>query len=614
MPKDRKRKDVPAEEGSLFDAEDDAPPAAQIDVSPEQVAKKAFLALMADPVPEAKRASGGGGTVSAEGIVLRAANIVVDGKTGKVPKKQLTIALTNVMANGAKNVISPGVDGIHYLLPTRNIEASPEEIAANRYAKGTSLLDIQHGNSKAIFLGVVSCSFYIEAAGDKSDKNKSVDSICPGMTVIVNNISAAFGKTGDALFFNAKSVTPLTDVVPPGDAARAIIAESMTQRAMASATFLWSTTMGGFQGLTYSDPAHQQQADVLSGKWKQLVEGSTAKVEALALSLGSDAALSDTVTSLSSHASRIKDISPGDAAGGAQIFYSDLQKDLTTPYMAPLVQKGLTPGSAEIGYLTGKLFDADQRGSLPSAFTEAKIVKVEVSSGNLCELMLRQFWIADRAAAGAAIASQANPILYSHRPSALVKISKRTLGSELYGCLVTRKVDYLAKELLPYTDMALFASIFPRGPDDATLSGHFANMSGVDVVSGIKNVGILVSDKWIDKTMLGGRGVMIFQPLDGEQMLEPTTSAVTPVISKNYYQALSESSWDVDSLKVPAGKNIEFRVVYDGCAANVKNTPEIANAIDAGEAHLMDLIPSLRDDNDAKAFLKEDATVYAIAF
>lgn len=608
---ERKRKELPAE--GLFGAEDDEVfQPATLDPTPEQIAMKTFLSAMAEPVPEAKRAAGGGQSVSLEGFVIDAKHTMGEGKGGKVPKRLLTIAVTNVMASGAKSVISPGVDGIHFLLPTKVVEPSPEDIAANKNARATSLLNVTYSNSKTAYLGIVTTSFFVDAGADKSDKNKGVESVCAGMSVIVNNVSATFGKNGgDALYINAKSVTPLTDVLLPGDAARAIIGECLSPRVMLPAAFVWSSVMGGFHGLSYSDPALQQQADSFKKKWAQMVEGSAAKVEALALSLGADEAMADNVAALAGHSVRIKDIKPEDASMGMPVFACEPPgKDVIGPFVAPLVQKGFTPASPNAGYFTSKLFDREERDKLPSSFCWAKIVKVE-SHANLCELMFRVFWVGDRAAAGASIAS--NPVLYSHRPSALVKVSKKVLSSEIFGTAVARKTEYLAKEVLPFTDMALHAHVFPRSPEDATLLGHFGRLNGLDIVSGIHNTGVLVSTTFLDEKMLSGRGVHIWKPLESETFVEPSPNAFTPSLTKHFYQALSETAFETDGLAVPDGKSLEIRVLYDGVSTNIANSPSIANEIEAGEAHIMDIAASLRDDGDVKQFLRSACTVYAIA-
>jgi hypothetical protein len=615
--KDKKRVRTPAEDDKpvgLFEAEDDAPPEPVQEETPEQRAKKAFLGLMEQPIPEVKHSSGGGGSATVEGVVLRATNIMVEGRTGKVPKRQLTIAVTNVMASNAKDIISPGVDGMHFVLPTTKLEPSPEDVARDKYSKPTYPLDVHHANTKLSYLGTISASFYIENEKDKDNSKVDVASICPGMHVVVSGIGASFGKNGPdgLLFTNAKKVSPSTGVIAPGDAAQALIDVACSAKVMAASTFLWSSVMGGFHGLTYSEPVHQLQVDILSGKWAQLVQGSASKCEALAMSLGTDPSVASTVAALQGQAARIKEIKHEDAAMGAPVFMIDLPKDCMTPYQAPLVQLGLSPSNSEMLKFTSMLFDSDQRAKLPNSFTEAKVVNVAFQ-GNLVTLDFRIFYVSDRAAAGAAVADGINPLLYTHKPAASVKISKKTLGGEMLGTVVDKKIEFATREVIKYCDMAVWAPIFPRGPDDSSLNGHFGNTNGIDIKTGILRAGIAVSSEWLDKNMLNGRGVMVYTALDGVTTVE--SNGNPPVISKNYIQALSETSWDISKLRkqCPANKRLEFRVLYDGCSGDVAKSDKIAESVEAGEAHLADVVPMAREDGDVEAFLLEDSLVYAIA-
>ena len=70
---------------------------------------------------------------------------------------------------------------------------------------------------------------------------------------------------------------------------------------------------------------------------------------------------------------------------------------------------------------------------------------------------------------------------------------------------------------------------------------------------------------------------------------------------------------DFDSLKGPDGKEIQFFVVYEGCNNSVRKLPGVSTSAEEGEAHLVDILPAMREDSDMKAFLREDALVYAVA-
>jgi len=170
------------------------------------------------------------------------------------------------------------------------------------------------------------------------------------------------------------------------------------------------------------------------------------------------------------------------------------------------------------------------------------------------------------------------------------------------------------KELMFTMDHVAIAHVFPRPADSVSVECHFTPTVGYDLVDGITKVGIAVSQEWINSNMLGGRGLLIHKHNDDAELVDPVPGiGPSPSLTKQYYQAVSEGSFDFDSLKPPEGRTTKFYVVYSGCSANVKNTPTVTTSVDEGERHLADIVPAVRDDGDIKAFLKDDALVYAVA-
>lgn len=609
-----KRKADTQAPAALQPSDDESQPDAVVDLTPAQIAKKAFMGAVSQTCPEAKHSSGGSNAASAEGVVLRASKIMVQGKAGMVPKMQLTVAVTKFMAAGAKDIISPGIDGFAFGMPTKTLEASPEEIAKNKDAKGPIVLDVVDGNTKCNYIGVLSSSFYMEGPQGAQDKKSGpgIETCTPGMRVLVSGITCTMSKTGTALYTNAKKVTPLLDSVPVGEAADFIISEARANMVQPTAAFLWSMAMKGFFGLNYPDPVHQQQADACKAKWQQMVEGTASKLESVVLSMSGDASMNTQSTGLSMHVNRIRGISPEDAASGAPIFFCDLQKDAVTPYVAPLVQYGITPDN-EATQMCCDLFDPEKRDRLPSSFVEAKVKQVTFK-GNLVQIDYRLFYVFDKTAAILAIQEGNNPILHTTNAAASVKMTKKTAGPELVGSLFDAKIEMGIKEVIPFCNQASHASVYPRGADDLQIDGHFVSSAGFDFKDGIQKSGIQISEKFLDDKMLSGRGVFIHSDIDGASKVEASaTAGPVPVLNKAGYQAISEGSFDFDSLKTSPGKVRKYYVIYDDCSSNVAKDPSLASSVDSGETHLSDIVPVVRDDGDFKAFLRENCLVYCVA-
>jgi hypothetical protein len=570
-----------------------------------------FEASVQEHCPTAKHSGGGGNTCSVEGVVLRG----VKTKQGSADKWQVDVAITKVMASGCKDIVTTGVDGVAFSLPVKYLEASPEEKAKNNHAKGPAVLDIEGGNSRANFLGVVSTSFYMEDKKEiKGVPVPAVEECVAGTKVLITGLASTYGKSGvdGKLFVNAKKMLPLLSDVGPGEAAKGIITEARSASAQASAAFLLSMTMNGFFGLNYNEPGLQKQADACKVKWEQLVGGAGAKCESLALTLGTDDTQADVVASLNAHASRIKSMTADEAAGGAPIFLSDLDKDCITAYRAPIVQFNISPNNKNPDF--GKsLFDPATRDRVPNSFVEAQVKDIEFK-GSLIQLDYRLFFVFDKTAAIAAIDDETNPVLHSTNAAVCVKLTKRSVGPELVGSLVDSKIETVVKEVLPFANQAMYASVFPRGADDVQISGHFASTAGIDMTDGIKKVGIQVSEAWLDKTLLDGTGVFIYDKLDNVAVVEPADKCgPSPILKNAGYQALTEGSFSLKNLKVPkAGQCKTYYVVYSGCSANVVSNSSLTTSVDAGESHIADIVASVREDGDAKEFLLHDAIVYAI--
>jgi|EP00966_Prymnesium_polylepis_P037227 hypothetical protein len=93
------------------------------------------------------------------------------------------------MANGCKDVIMTGIDGMHFGLPTRTLEASPDELARDKNAKGATILEFDDNNPRAAYLGMLSASFYTDGPAKPGQAvpaaGQGIEACVPGMKVIV---------------------------------------------------------------------------------------------------------------------------------------------------------------------------------------------------------------------------------------------------------------------------------------------------------------------------------------------------------------------------------------------------------------------------------------------
>jgi len=602
------------------------PPTAEAEETPAQRAKKMFLmGAVQEPAPAAKH-SGGGSLASAEGVVIGTKDEVVQG----AKKLRVFVAVDKIIGAGCKDIITTGVDGVAFGLPSKHLEASPDEIAKNKHAKGAHVMDIGDGHGgqnyvcKANYLGMLQASFYkpeegaaAAAAGDKGGvKGKDMDltQIVPGMRVLVSAVSCVYGKTGSAIFTNAKRIAPIGAPLQPHESAARILEEATSALAQPTAAMLWSMAAGGYFGIECASSAQQQQVEVCRRMWEQVQQGATAKLEQVALDFGKDPSAygQETAGNLTAQATRLKSMMPQDLATHTPLFLTDLQKDTKTPYSAWLVQQGVAPGN-ETTAMCATLFD--DAASLPNAFVEAKVKDVNFR-GALVQVDFRLFYVFDKPAALVALGEGKNPVLHTTKPAASVKFSKRSAGPELVGSLSDAKIEMACKEVLPFANMALHANVFPRSLDDAQVDGHFANTNGIDWADGVQKVGVQISEAFLTKEMLGGMGGYFFRQPEGVALIEPQSGDLkAPTLKRCGYEAITEGAFEFSQLEVPVDKNRRYHVVYDGCAGDVAANKELTTSVDAGEAHLAEVVAAVEDEGgiSMQNFLRHRCIVYAVA-
>jgi hypothetical protein len=587
------------------------------DPSGEDRAMHELMAAMKEPCQAAKYSVGGGKMASIEGVLLRTSKINVKVNGVMMPKLKAFIAVSKIITNGCKDVICTGVDGMTFMLPTHTTDASPEEVAKDSNAKGPVAVDVFDSFPKAVYLGIFAASVPLDGPGKPGQavlNTPGIEQCVPGMKVLVTGCNATFNKSGTMTFSNAKKITPLlSEPVAPGSVAANIIAESRIPSVQRTAALLYSMHMGGFFENEYPEVAHQQQADCAKAMWQQVVEGAASRCESLALSLRSDTDSQETVAALQSSAQRIRSLSAQDVASGAPLFNVYVNENCVTPYQAPIVQFGVT-ATKPVPEFCRNLIKSDTRNQVPSSFVDAKVKEVTFK-GLLIQLAFQLWFCFDKTSAALAIQDGKCPILrHTDITSVSCKFSKRRIGPELFGVLADAKIEMVAKEVLPFANMALWTNISPRSTYDTQLESHWTDTNGIDLIDGVCKVGVQISEKWLDTNMLSGRGVHIWTPVEDLQYIEAVvTAGPSPTLIKNCIQALTECAFEFDSLKTPSDKTKKFFIVYDECSKDIEANPSVVQDVEKGEFHMDNLISAQDNQKSAKDFIKEKCVVYAVA-
>jgi len=613
-----------------------AAPAASVDVEPQaadvaeagngSTFKRKLSALAATPCPDVIPSGRANDSISVYGTVI---DIAVD-KKNKPPKVTYSIAVERVLASSCKNSVQP-VEGVAFCLPSKRLQASPDELARNSKAQGACVLDWSDDHRKAnCLMPYLSVGLLQYAdARDKRDGQEH-EQITVGMSVQVTGVVSVF-KSGcyektDAtpLYMNAKNVqrTRKDQDVLPGQAAKLIIEAACTETAMAANALLLSMTSHGFFGFDSNDSALTAQASACQQQWTKFVEGTAQKLDFTLAAGAKSPGGPECVSAMRAHIDRIAQVSAADAASGTLLFETYLGKDCVTPYRAAIVQRGMCArkdaAAHECGYMCGGL-DEPRAASLPKSFCEGTVGGVKVD-GNAIIINFRLWFVFDKNAAIEAAKRGEQPVLTEKNAAALVKLSKRTFGPALVGTTVIAKADMVAAQVLCCCDMALYAPVFPRGMGDEQPMGHFASgTSGIDMINGITKCGVRVSKEWIDEKMLANQGELeedvlcglslpLIQPADEDKELPKP-----PKMATHAYQALSESPFKLKNIKANEGQMLKFFVLYDGCMAAVADEPVLCTSTSSGEEHLDALGIAMDDSPSLEKFLLQSCVVYAVS-
>jgi hypothetical protein len=581
-----------------------------------QKAKRRLLAKQVSKAPPVKFSSNGSHNVMIEAVVTDARKTMVDGKKGaKVPKMNFTFLATRIFSSSKDAVVQTTAEGVAFGLPTKQLEASPEEIAKDSQAKGPLVVDITTPHDFATgYLGSFSASFYIEGGGI------GIEDCVPGMRVQISGVSCAFSKTGDSLWTNAKKVVPLLEPFEQCDTAKVMVGEFSRPMVQLTAAFLLSSTMNGFFGSGHDlDETLKHQSDTCKQLWESFVANTAVKCDAVAAAISGDVDRKISADAMVAQAARIRAISPADAASGALLFTTHLKDNLATPYVAPIIQKGFEPGS-EYGTAILNLYDdnINKRDSVPKSFVEGHVNQVECK-GNLIQLGYRLRFVFDSDKAKEAIASGHDDwFLDSQTTVAAVKLSKRTLGPEVIGTVNDSKIEMFCEQVMPVMDHVALAHVFPHDPSSMDVKSFFSRTTGFDAVDGIRKAGVPISKEFIKEQMCESGTSHIFDGQTDVKTVDPLPGCgPIPTLAKAGYRAISEESWYLKDLEHDkegrTDKTIKFFCIYGGSRDNNKRQPGVDMPVDVGEALLREVVSTEgKGGGDLKLFLKNDCLVYAV--
>lgn len=563
-----------------------------------------FDAPPPQPVKKARSMLGGGDGATRlarlEGVVLRAHDETVQGSGGPIPKRRLSILVTNVNTNGATDVVKGNFGSETYVLPTIELD-SPAASERGAFKQRELALPT---NAIARRLSVVSLSFYVDNAGGKEDA-VSVKSVTPGASVEVSGLKAHSVDKGGSVnvYLNSSSRLKVVSMAPPtAELAGFFNATLSSPTMLKQGAQALSVAYGGFFDMddaALSD-GQMMQVHVIQSEWAAFRSAVLERLATIKNVKGPEIA-----SAIQTHIDRIaaKPIAKY-AANGESLF---LVAERDSPF-APIVQSEVFPWR-RTPPLLAELDKRDPNG--PTAFYSPKILNVEIS-GLACNIEVGGVFVFDarRACEQANVAGSGNPGTLGdpQRPVVSMLCSVKTLSQQL-GNPMQDKVHMGISELLPTSTFAAIARVFPA--DGGSLTNEFTELLSIDYVKTIGACSVAVSEKFIKDKLCEGSSQFVPDEMDGEMVPLPDGVTTYPTFASAGYQELTNASFKLSNFKPQGGKRKEFRVVIPGLLASFAVAGKEPKAW-SDESEGEKLVEKMASTTDVKSFLIGQCLAYAM--
>lgn len=592
-------------------------PTATTDPSPESntpafgsAAMDAMSSIFANPsAPPQKRmrASGGGGGDTGSSCTVRGVVLAVQKESFKnregieVPKIRLHVAVDTIVPNNDMALVNSSVDGINYLLPTRQVDTPDLAESTDKFAAKPRELVVDD-YTRARWCGMVSPSFYLKS---QKGEDLGVQKCTVGMPVEVRGIKCAFGTgmNSHKVYVNASKVVPLKDEpIPKAEVAKALMEAAQTANMLKWTALGTSMCMHGFFGLKYDDEALTEQANACEDLWTLAVQSSASRLDAIAAIKPGESS-----DSLKNHAARVRSM-PGGVLAQSARFFNEEDHDFL---YAPIVQTGLRPDSRfPAAIKTLQSADSTMRETLPNYFSTALISNVGFTGGRV-DLEAKLQWVFDKTKAIAAIGEGKSPILHTGAAAGMAtQMSLRDLAHTL-GSMHREKAMFAGKELLPIAEMVIWARLFAKSPAESGLTSEFPQTWAIDVPKTLGYSSFLVSEAWVKEHLCGGASQYVPDAIKADDKLElPKNVSEMPSFLEMGYQELTYSGWKLSNLAVVKGYAREFRVVFEGCVDALRQEPTLAT----DSAKAIERISTLAaaSETEIGTFLSQSCLVYAV--
>lgn len=572
-----------------------------------QPAKKSMLSRFNEPAPPPLRkirgGAGGKGNSNLcriQGVVMRA----FDKPIGSISKKVVDIVVTNVIGNGAGDVVNTGVPGMDYIFPSSKID-SPEtnEDSDNKFKVLAREINLDPTQIRK--LNTFSTSFYKK--GRDGTDSASVNAVDVGCLVEMSGVSIdAVVKGGETNFYrNAGKLTMLTDKAPSAMEVGAHMMGVLREPNMqAWAAFQTSCNANGWFDTSGLNDEQVKQANACQVLWKRLLGNAADRMAVMAQGKGDDEE-----AYFKDHMDRIRATNPqAVASGDVEMFLPHKwDKDIV-----PVLQSGMSPSNRVPGMIKALGGTIQEQASLPDVFAGQYLLNVGVQ-GKAVRLEAASICIFDRNSAIDAIDKGLDdPLLGTSAQRISFTVGLRNIGYD-FGTLIESKASMAANELLWSAEFAAFPKMERIQDSASETSFPEGGRLFIDVPSTLRKSCVKVSREFIKTVLCGGLDayIPVKQKLEGVNKLDfPTGMSELPFLVEHGYEELSSGqgfnlgNWEEVG-------DIGFYVLVEGTYAALAEHPDLATSTEKGEAFVKSL-DGLDSNVKIRNHLASSGLVYAV--
>lgn len=586
-------------------------------------------------------------TVTIEGLVLRCKDVMVKGRKAgqQVPKKECTIEVLKVNGNNAEDLISSGVPGLDWLLPTYKPKAEGDgRDAADDAPEGGGgggskekramegpprQLSFGDANHKTIWLGhMPRVSFYTQAPGDKGESKEGMDQVVVGMLVQVNGVVASLSDSGDQLWLNAAAINPLKEGIVPGTHVKQIMEVLSRADVTAAHAFRLSQAMRGFYGWASHKAECEMQAKVFRDLWTKARDGAVGACEARAMAIRGEHGneKEGLAAVLEQHAARLRVENPADLAYGKPFFNPALPPTADRPaWTAGIVMKPISCEFVQHQMLWNLFASDEERNALPETFCAGVVNACELQ-GACLNVSVQLNFVGSRTMAALAVKEGKCPVVNSGDGPAAgalgIKLNMRELPATT-GLLVQAKAEAFCKDLVTYGDWFAVAGVTPREPFASGVTCVFPSGYGFDMRPTLMKMTAAVSEEWVKTHLALGEGQFAYEKdsdvvhLKGPDK-KTDLQVPLPAIKSHYYQEVTGSTWKFSNARMPADAPKKlYRVWYEGVCDALADEPNLCTDTTEGEQLIAEISSQMSNiagqEKPLTAFLHQYAALYALA-